>query len=553
MTTYSSREELENLVVTRHRAGWSGHQLAKDLHISRNTVRKILRKHQRARDEGHDAVAKKKPQAPRPSKLDEHVPQIEALLKEYPNITGQRVFEELRESGYEGGITIVRDKLLTLRPKPKRQPTVRFETAPGKQGQMDWSPYKLKLRSGRLLQVLCFSYVLGFSRRQYIDFVERRDFHTLIRRHRAAFEYFEGVPEECLYDSEKTVVLRWEANQPLYNPSFLQFIPHYDCRPVACQRGRPQTKGKVEAPFLYVESNLLGGRTFVDLEDLRRTARWWLANRSDPHIHDTTRRAPLELFLAEEASALQPLPVHPYVTSEVGFRVCSMDGFIEWATNRYSVDYEHVGEIMTVKATEHEIVVYSPQIRQVARHERRPDSAHEVRELPEHRVNARRVRHGLEPVRETFLALGEATEDFLAGLQKSCPRNAGYHARRILLLKDTYSGDDIHRALVHALRYHAHDCMAVERILKARARPRTLEQHLHQRNAARLRGALPRIEQRSLSEYGVLLGGPEPEPPSPPEEEPNGQEEQEAPGGGDHRAAETDPELPPGAEAPEDR
>jgi transposase len=511
MTTYNSREELENIVVTRYRAGWSNRKSAKDLGISRNTVRKILKKVFAQQQEGHDLVTKK-PRVPRSSKLDAFEPKIKELLKQYPDIKGQRVFEELRETGYRGGISILREKLRHFRRKPKREPTVRFETAPGKQGQMDWSPYTLKLRSGNLLKVLCFSYILGFSRRHYIDFVEHRDFHTLIRCHQAAFEYFDGVPEDCLYDSEKTVVLRWEANQPIYNPSFLQFITHYNCRPKACQRGRPKTKGKVEEPFQFVEGNLLNGRTFVDLEDLRHTARWWMKNRSDPHIHDTTRQAPLSLFLAEEASSLQPLPLHRYDTSEVGFRVCSMDGFVEWKTNRYSVDYAYVCEIMTVKATENEIIVYSPDICKIAQHERRPDSSHETRELPEHRAHSTKVRYGLESVRKTFETLGDAAEDFLIGLQKSFPRNSGFHARRILLLKDTYNGDDIHKALVHAMRYHAYDCLAVERIVKSRFRPRSLEQYLHRQSAGQLDDALPRIEQRNLSEYHALLEACEPHP-----------------------------------------
>lgn len=546
MTPYSSREELENLVITRHRAGWSARNLAKDLSISRNTVRKILKKIRTQRQEGHDLVSKTA-RVPRPSKLDEHIPKVKKLLDEYPNIKGQRIFEELQNSGYGGGISILREKLHEIRPKPKRTPIVRFETEAGEQGQMDWSPYKLKLRSGCVLQVLCFSYILGFSRRQYIDFVEHRDFHTLIRRHRAAFEYFDGVPKHCLYDSEKTVVLRWEANQPIYNPSFLQFITHYECRPVACQRRRPQTKGKVEAPFQFVEGNLLNGRTFIDLDDLRATARWWLANRSDPHIHDTTRRAPLELFLAEEVSVLQPLPLHSYDTSEVGFRICTMDAFVEWETNRYSVAYEHVGEIMTVKATEDDIVVYGPDLHEVARHERQPDSAHMERELPEHRAHSKKVRYGLEPVRETFLALGEATDEFLKGLHKSFPRNSGYHARHILLLKDTYNADDIHRALLHAMRYHAYDCLAVERILKTRFRPRTLEQCLHQQSAQRLRAALPQIEQRSLSEYRVLLDATQAEPP--PTQEEHDDPEEQGPCGGDHGPTATAPELFEGDEA----
>ena len=489
----------------RHKEGCSNRSLARQLGISRNTVRKILERVDKQREQGHDILPKSK-RAPRKSKLDEYIPKIKELLELDDDATGQRIFEELQNEGYRGGISILRDKLRTLRRKPKRKPIVRFETKPGEQGQMDWSPYKVKLTDGSRLEVLCFSYILGFSRRHYIDFVPRRDFYTLIRRHQDAFEYYGGVPKHCLYDNEKTVVLRWEAGKPIYNPSFLKFITHYACRPVACKPRQPQTKGKVEAPFQFVEKNLLNTRRFTDMEDLRATARWWLTNRSDTHIHDTTRRAPLELFLAEEAHMLQPLPRRPYDTSEVGFRVCGLDGFVEWATNRYSISFEYVGEIMTVKATDTEILVYSPDIALVARHERLADSAHHTRELPEHRVSAKQVRYGLEPVRETFLSLGEATEKFLDGLKGKFPRNCGFHARRILMLKDTYHSDDICRALKHAMRYHAYDCQAVERILHARSRPRTLEECVHKKTSEQLRGVMPGIEQRCLSEYGELFG-----------------------------------------------
>lgn len=516
MASNRSRAELEHDVITRHQKGRSRRKIAKELHISRNTVRKILVEHHKRRNEGHDIVQQKKRRAPRPSKLDAFVPKIKELLEEYPDATGQRVYEELCAAGYTGGVSILRQKLAQLRPEPKKEPVVRFETSPGKQGQMDWSPYRIKLRDRSRLQVVCFSYILGFSRRQYIDFCLRRDFYTLIRQHQKAFEYLGGVPQHCLYDSEKTVVLRWEANRPIFNPSFLQFITHYDCRPVACARGRPQTKGKVEAPFLYIEKNLLNARTFEDLEDLRRTARWWLKNRSDLHIHDTTRRAPLELFMAEEAHRLQGLPRHPYDTAEVGFRLCSMEGFIEWMTNRYSVPFDHVGDIMTVKATEDQIIVYSPEIEEVARHERLADSAHHKTELPHHRSGIKTMRYGLEPVRQRFLDLGNATEDFLTGLQRKFPRSCGYHARRILQMKETYDSCDIHRALLHAMRYQAYDFQAVERILKARYRPRTLESVLHEKSSRFLREALPPIQQRSLSEYQFLL-----KPPQGPDDEPN--------------------------------
>lgn len=201
------------------------------------------------------------------------MPKIEELLATYPDITGVRMFEELQEVGYRGGISILRGALRSMRRRPKRDPIIRFETDRGLQGQMDWSPYTIHFSRGGKTTVLCFSYILAFSRRHYIDFTLHRDFFTLIRRHRDAFEYFTGLPRQCLYDNEKTVVLRWEAGRPVFNPAFIAFITHYQCKPIACRPGRPETKGKIEAPFLYVEKNLLNAREFQDLEHLRATAR----------------------------------------------------------------------------------------------------------------------------------------------------------------------------------------------------------------------------------------------------------------------------------------
>lgn len=309
-----SRADLEQQLVTMKANGWAIRALVRHFGISRNMVRRILRKHDKQRDEGHDILIAKPGghSAQRASKLDPFEQTIGQLLEKYPKITGQRLFEELRLAGYDGGISILRDRLRSARPGPKHEPVIRFETEPGLQGQMDWSPYRIKFLKSGPAQVQCFSYILGFSRRQFIDFTPRRDFFTLIRRHQDAFAHFGGVSAQCLYDSEKTIVLRWEAGRALINPAFAAFITHYRCRPVICRRGRAQTKGKIERPFQYVEGNLLCGREFADLEDLRACARWWLAEKSDLHRHDTTGRAPLELFLELEQSALTPLPLHPF-------------------------------------------------------------------------------------------------------------------------------------------------------------------------------------------------------------------------------------------------
>ena len=500
-----NREDLEHQIIILHAQGWSIRSLARRFDMGRNTIRRILRKNREQREKGHDVLKSGRP-VERKSKLDAYKAMIKELLEKYPDITGVRVCEELSESGYNGGRTIVTDYLRKIRPRPKKEPVVRFETAPGHQGQMDWSPYTLNFtRTGRQT-VLCFSYILGFSRRQYIDFTTDRRFYTMIRRHQDAFAHFNGVAATCLYDGEKTVILRWEAGAPVYNPAFVAFITHYHCRPVACLPGRAQTKGKVEEPFQYIEKNLLNGRTFEDLEMLRHKAAWWLTNRSDVHIHDTTGRKPLELFLEQEQAALKPLPVHPYDTAEVALRVCRVDGFLEHETNLYSVPYEYIADILTVKATENEIIVYSADLQIIAHHERKPMGAAQTVEEPVHR-KSEKVRYGLEPVKEAFLSLGDCADTFLEGLKGRHRHHCGFQARYILRLKERYHCQDIHAALAHASKYYAFDAKAVERILKVRHSPRQLE-YISSRSAAQSVALLPEVKQRPLEEYSGLFKEP---------------------------------------------
>ena len=504
------RPDLEHQVVMMRADGFSIRGLARHFGVGRNTIRRILRRNQAGRDQGHDLLTIHPKACPRISKLDPYRPLMARLLETYPDITGQRMFEELGLAGYDGGISILRERLKWMRPKPKQEPKIRFETDPGVQGQMDWSPYTLNFQKGGQAKLLCFSYILGFSRRQYIDFTLRRDFYTLIRRHQDAFDYFGGTPRECLYDGEKTVLLRWEAGRPVFNPAFVGFITHYRCRPVACRPGRPQTKGKIESPFNYVEKNLLNARAFQDLDDLRATARWWMKEKSDLHLHDTTNRPPIELFLEQELSALQALPRHPYDASEVVLRVCGLDGFLEFETNRYSVPFEYVADILTIKAGEGEISIYSPEIKLIACHGRFPRGAGRTIELPEHRRH-KKIRYGLEPVREVFLALGQAAECFLRGLEEKHPRNCGFHARNILRLKQDYLSEDIDAALQHANRFQAFDAGAVERILKAKARPRTLESIRQDKAREALGKVLPEIKQRPLEDYCHFLSDQDPD------------------------------------------
>jgi hypothetical protein len=102
------------------------------------------------------------------------------------------------------------------------------------------------------------------------------------------------------------------------------------------------------------------------------------------------------------------------------------------------------------------------------------------------------------------MQLGDGAETFLEGLKQCNPRNCGFQARYILRLKEHYFAEDIHGAICHAIKYCAFDGKSIERILKARAKPRTLES-IRNEKAGKIFESLPKIRQRSLTAYCELL------------------------------------------------
>jgi len=206
---------------------------------------------------------------------------------------------------------------------------------------MDYSTYDIDFTAEGKRHVHAFSYVLGYSRRQYLHFVERQDFTTTIRQHVAAFTYLGGLAAECLYDNMKVVVSGYDGEQPIYNTRFLAFATYYGFRPVACRPRRPETKGKVERQFQLLETNLLNGRAFSSLQHLNETAAWWLAHVADCRHHKTTHRTPLDLF-QEELPHLLPLPEKPYDTAEVVYRTVNPEGYVSYQLNFYSVPAQRI-------------------------------------------------------------------------------------------------------------------------------------------------------------------------------------------------------------------
>src|ERR1700730_18794387 len=114
-----------NTILSRWRQGASLRQIARELHLARRTVRRVVTgvEAQRA------GVSTPRPR--RTQLLDTYEAVMQELLARYPDLTGVRLFEELRQRGYPGSYSTVRLRLCELRPRTAPPPVVRFETGPG--------------------------------------------------------------------------------------------------------------------------------------------------------------------------------------------------------------------------------------------------------------------------------------------------------------------------------------------------------------------------------------------------------------------------------------
>lgn len=500
-------EQTAHNVVLLTRQGMTRRAIARALKLSRNTVRKILAAHGKARAKEHSAL-EKRPIQRRPSKLDAYRARIDELLKEFPDITAQRIFEELKVAGFLGGYTGVKELVRAERPRPAVTPSMETTVyAAGEMAENDWSPYRIKFTHAPERTLQCFSYALVHSHRKRYSFHERTDLHALMDGHVKAFTALDGLAQQCKYDNQKPVVLRWEGNQPIYNLRFIAFATYYEFSPLACRPGHPNDKPRVERSFWELEQSFFNGRKFRDEADLDAQLAWWMENVCDRRPQKRSgRRMAIELFDSEK-SALTPLPSHPYDTARVLYRLCDLEGYIAWDGNWYSLAYEHVTDILPVRVTATELFVYAADLKCIARHPLRRKGAGEKATLPEHRPRNRPERGAdLDQLRLAYAGLGEPAAHFLAAMERAQPRLATFHARRILALREGYDTVDLIAALAHAEAFGAFEHRAVGRILLAQAKPRRLDEYVAEAMAQKLAALIANssTEPRDLAEYDAL-------------------------------------------------
>lgn len=332
--------------------GFGSKRIAREVRVSRNSVRRYLA--------GATVGFQQRPAARR---LDgDTLRDVHDLFGTVAEGNAVVIQQELASRGIDVELRTLQRAVATLRQEERAEAlaTVRFETLPGQQMQIDFGEKIVRI-AGQPVKVYLMTAVLGYSRRLYCRafLAQRQD--DWLEGIDGAFRHFGGLTEQILCDNASPLVKSHDrqSGEVVWNPGFETFCRDRGLTAKACRPRRARTKGKIERGVGYVKHNALAGRSFASFADLERHLATWQIKVADCRIHGTTRERPAVRFERDERMALRPLPTRPFLvrTRRLKRRV-SADCFVDIDTIRYSVPYCHVRETVEAVVKEEEVEIW---------------------------------------------------------------------------------------------------------------------------------------------------------------------------------------------------
>ncbi len=353
--------------------GLSIRAISKRLTLSRKTVRRLLAR-------GPERTPPSS--APRPSLLDTYGAEIRRLLDDTPELTAPGILERLRPLGYTGGITILRDRVAKLRPRPPREAFLTLDFKPGAAYQVDWADFGFAL-PGCPRRVSAFVMVACYSRLLYLEFTLSQAMGTFLRCMERGIKFFGGVATADIFDNMKTVVLSHAPHATVFNRRFLEYAKSRDFAVIACNVRKGNEKGRVERPVGFVRSRFWPGRRFTDLLDLNTQAMTWRDDIANNRRHEETGKVPSLVFRHEEQNKLKPIPDTVFDVDDVETNPVTKMFRVTFDRNRYSVPWRLASQTVLVRADDDVVSIWLGK-KEVAAHRRSWNVGEDI-EHPSHR------------------------------------------------------------------------------------------------------------------------------------------------------------------------
>ena len=360
---------IERLYTVEH---WRVGSIARQLHVHRDTVRRVVR--------AQGAAA---PGVPlRTSLVEPYQAFISETLEKYPTLTARRLYDMVCERGYAGQGSHFRHLVSAMRPRPPAEAFLRLRTLPGEQMQVDWAHFE-HLQIGQARRPLMgFVAVLSYSRHVFLRFCLNAQMDSFLRGHVEAFSAFGGLARTLLYDNLKSVVLERVGDAIRFNPEFLAFAKHYRFEPLPVGIARGNEKGRVERHIDFIRKSFFAAREFVDVADLNAQARHWCEGRAFDRPWPQDDSLSVRQAFAVEQPRLLGLPGADYALGQRLDVAVAKTPYVRFDWNDYTVPHSHVQRTVSILADEQRVRIFEG-ITELANHPRSFDR-HQVIEEPAH-------------------------------------------------------------------------------------------------------------------------------------------------------------------------
>lgn len=396
----------------------------------------------------------------RPSKADPYIGFIRATLEKYPRLTAARLYEMVKERGYDGSPSRFREVVAHLRPKRVPEAYMRITTLPGEQAQCDWAHFGRVTMGNAERRLLAFVMVLSWSRHIFLRFYTGDAMPNFLRGHREAFEFWGVVPREILYDNLRSAVLERYGSTVRFNPELLDLAAHYRFQPKPVGVRKPNQKGRVERAIHYIRRSFFAARQWSDLDDLNAQALTWCVNTAGDRTCPEEENLTVIQAFGKEKSSLLELPDNPYPVYDRKDVKVGKTPYVRYDLNDYSIPFRFVQQTLTVMATPETVQIFK-ESELVAHHKRcyskgqQIENADHVRELEERKGNGRkhraidRLRHAAPSARE-FLNLAAERGHSLGRLTQQLTEMLGLYGPSELeaSIKESILADSPHAAAV---------------------------------------------------------------------------------------------------------
>jgi transposase len=368
-------------IIRRLQLGESERRIAKDMNISRATVRKY---HKIAEEKGciKNPVAQTSDNEMRKAlEPEEQVQRQVSTVEPYREAIAEwmkqgvemtAIWLRLQENfGYKGGYSSIRRFVHRLEPL-EPEVFVRVHSEPGEDMQVDFGtvgqlfdPVTKRMRTAYV-----FVATLCYSRHQYAELVFDQKVATWLALHKRAFAFFGGVPKRVIPDNLKSAVVKALVHDPILGEAYRRMALHYGFLISPTIPHTPRHKGKVESGVHYVKRNFFAGQEFLDINMGNVHLRNWIMNTAGVRKHGTTSEAPLHLFNTIEKDILQPLTTESFRLLEIRPVKVHPDCHVVITGSYYSVPFKYVGEELAAHVSENFIEIYNKEQDLVTTHPR---------------------------------------------------------------------------------------------------------------------------------------------------------------------------------------